>query len=73
MSNTITVDMNKVPAGALNALCRGLSKNISKFFENPDNQRAFEEWHTLTYGRPPQEASYMNTQDNKNVSDSDTD
>ena len=34
-------------------LARPLAKTITEFYENPDNQRKFIEWHIKKYGCEP--------------------
>lgn len=58
MSNAIAVDITKIPSPVMNAHCRTLLNCIGKFFDDPQNQRDFEEWHIKQYGCPPKETSY---------------
>ncbi len=38
------IDINKVPESDLNVMARSLITSVTAFFEDPENQRKFEEW-----------------------------
>lgn len=65
MNATIAIDVTQIPSPVMNAHCRTLLNCIGKFFDDPQNQRDFEEWHKKQYGRYPSEASYMEVKPNE--------
>ena len=40
----VKIDLNKVPAAEMRALCETLLEAAKRFYENPENRRKYEEW-----------------------------
>lgn len=38
------VDPSQISTAAGNALCKTLCESVKRFFEDPENERAFERW-----------------------------
>lgn len=43
-SGSITINLNALPDHENDRMCRVLSNGISKFYENPENMKAFKAW-----------------------------
>lgn len=51
--------MLKIPKHEFNALSKPLIQIVTEYFQNPENQKKFEEWHFKKYGYNPTKASYI--------------
>jgi len=56
------IDIKQVPEHALDALVRPLITVIRAYYDDPENQRKYEEWYLAKHGHYPANASYMNTE-----------
>lgn len=53
------IDVKKIPQFELDILSKPLIPKITEFYNNPENQKEYEEWHFKKYGHYPTNASYM--------------
>lgn len=53
------IDIRLVPESEMNSMCRLLIKEITAYYQIPENQKKYEEWYLKKFGVMPTEASYM--------------
>lgn len=58
------INIQEVPKDQMNSLSKVVLSAVTRFYENPENQRRFEEWHLSKYGVLPTNASYMKCSEN---------
>ena len=45
MGSTVRINPNLIPSMEKQLLCATFLEAVIRFYENPDNMRAFERWH----------------------------
>ena len=52
MGSAVRINPNLIPSMEKQLLCATFLEAVIRFYENPDNMRAFERWHAEKGGSP---------------------